>query len=49
MLAAAIEAFHKEVDIGRLGSTLPRKTMAGQNRQTYQDPAAVGDKDPVLS
>ena len=49
MLAAAIEAFYKEVDIGRLGSTLPRGTTAGQNRRTYRDPAAVGDEDPVLS
>ena len=52
MSAAAIEAFHKEVDISgslRLSSTLPRRTTAGQSRRTYRDPAAVGDKDSVLS
>ena len=49
MLAAAVEAFHEEVDVGRLSSTLPRGTTAGQNRRTHRDPAAVGDEDPVLS
>ena len=52
MSAAAIEAFHKEVDVGRgvrLSSTLPRRTTVGQNRRTYQDPVAVGNKDSVLS
>ena len=40
MLVAAIEAFHEEVDVGRLSSTLPRGTTAGQNRRTHRDPAA---------
>ena len=41
MSAAALEAFYEEVDVGRLGSTLPRGTTAGQNRRTYRDPVAV--------
>ena len=41
MLVAAVEAFYEEVDVGRLSSTLPRRTTAGQNRRTHQDPAAV--------
>jgi hypothetical protein len=48
MLVAALEAFHEEVDIGRLSSTLPRGTTAGQNRRTYRD-LVVGDEDPVIS
>ena len=40
MSAAALEALRKE---------LPRGTMVGQNRRTYRDPAAVGNKDLVLS
>jgi len=50
--AAALEAFHEEVDIGRsvrLSSTLPRGATAGQNRRTYRDPAVVEDGDSVLS
>ena len=49
MLAAALEAFHEEVDVGRLSSTLPRRTTAGQNRRTYRDPVTVGNEDPALS
>jgi hypothetical protein len=49
MSAAAQEAFHEEVDVGRLSSTLPRGITAGQNRWTYRDPVTVGDEDPVLS
>ena len=45
MSAAAQEAFRKEVD-----KTLPRRTIAGQNRRRYRDPAAaVKDEDSVLS
>ena len=52
MLAAAVEAFHEEVDVSRskrLSSTLPRGTTVGQNRQTYRDPAVVEDGDSVFS
>ena len=49
MLAAAIEAFHEEVDVGRLSGTLPRGTTAGQNRRTYRDPAVVDDEGSVFS
>ena len=52
MSAAALEAFHEEVDVGRslrLSSTLPRGTTAGQNGRTHQDPAVVEDEDSVLS
>ena len=49
VLAASVEAFHEEVDIGRLSRTLPRGTTAGQNRRTYRDPVAVGDEDSVFS
>ena len=48
---AAVEAFHKEADIGgsvRLSSTLPRGTTAGQDRRRYRDPT-VADEDSVLS
>ena len=41
MLAAALEAFYKEVDAGRLSSTLLRGITAGQNRRTYRDSVAV--------
>jgi len=49
---AALEAFRKEVDVGRslrLSSTLPRGVTTGQNRRTYRDPAVVEDGDSVLS
>ena len=49
VLAAAVEAFHEEVDVGRLSRTLPRGTTAGQNRRTYRDLVAVGDEDSVFS
>ena len=49
MLAAAVEAFHEEVDVGRLSSTLPRGTTAGQNGRTYQEPAVVDDEGFVFS
>ena len=51
MLAAAVEAFYEEVNVGgsvRLSSTLPYGIMVGQNRRTYRDLVAVGDKDFVL-
>ena len=50
--AAAIEAFHEEVDVARsvrLSSTLPRGTTAGQNRRTYRDPAVVDDEGSAFS
>jgi hypothetical protein len=49
MLAAALEAFHEEVDVGRLSSTLPRGTTVGQNGRTYRDPAVVDDEGSALS
>ena len=49
MLAAAVETFHKEVDIGRLSSTLPHGTTAGQNRRTHREPAVVDNKGSVFS
>ena len=49
MLAAAVKAFHEEVDVGRLSSTLPCGITAGQNRRTYRDPAAVDDEGSVFS
>ena len=52
MSAAALEAFYKEVDVGRsarLSSTLPHGTTAGQNRRTYRDSAVVDDEGSVFS
>ena len=49
MLAAALEAFYEEVDVGRLSSTLPYGTTVGQNRRTYQDPAVIDDEGSVFS
>jgi hypothetical protein len=42
--AAAQEAFRKEAE-----ETLPCRTIVGQNRRTYRDPAVVEDEDSVLS
>jgi len=52
VLAAALEAFYKEVDTGRnlrLSSTLPRRATTGQNRWMYRDPVVVEDGDSVFS